>query len=77
MPMTLTQIESEAAKLNARQRAILIDRISATLPVDKDIENEWMEEAARRHESIVSGQCKAKDAKTVLRNIRKRLASAK
>ena len=77
MPMTLTQIESEAAKLNSRQRAILVDRLSATLPVDKSIEAEWMEEAVRRHESLASGCCKAKSAKTVLCNIRKRLASAK
>jgi len=77
MPMTLTQIEREAAKLDIKQRSLLVDRLVSTLPVDKDIEQSWLEEAERRHKSLVSGQCKTKSAKSVFRAIRKRLASSK
>jgi len=77
MPMTLTQIEREAAKLNSHQRAILVDRLSATLPVSKKLEAVWMEEAARRHASYKAGRSKARPVKDAMRDIRKAISKAK
>ena len=77
MPMTLTQIESEAAKLDVRQRTILVDHISSTLPVSAELESIWMEEAARRHASYKAGHSKARPVKDAMRDIRKAISNAK
>lgn len=57
-------------------RKILLRDWPHDTPV-KCIEQGWLAEAARRHESIASGQYNPKCAKKVLRDIRKRLPSDK
>jgi len=81
----LKLLESPIAKQSANckfsreelyDRKILLRDWPHGTPVEC-IEQDWLVEAARRHESIVSGQCNAKCAKKVLRDIRKRLPSDK
>jgi putative addiction module component (TIGR02574 family) len=56
MSMTVDQVEEEAMKLSAEERARLIVRLEATLDVDDEIEETWIEEAERRLEEMHSGQ---------------------
>ena len=77
MPMTLTQIESEAVKLNAKERSMLIDHLTQTLPIPPELEAVWLEEANRRHESLVAGKSKARPAEDVMRDLRKAIAKRK
>ena len=56
MSLTIDQVEEEAMKLSAEERARLIVRLEATLDVDDEVEEAWIEEAERRLEEVRSGK---------------------
>ena len=56
MSTTIDQVEEEAMKLSAEERAQLIIRLEASLDIDEEIEQAWLEEAERRLEEMRSGK---------------------
>jgi len=66
------QIESEAMKLSARERARLAERLISSLDdeVDADAETAWIREGERRLDELRSGKVKGRSAASVFRKAR-------
>jgi putative addiction module component (TIGR02574 family) len=66
------QIESEAMKLSARERARLAERLIASLDeeVDTDTEAAWIREGERRLDELRSRKVKGRSAASVFRRAR-------
>ena len=66
------QIESEAMKLSARERARLAERLISSLDeeVDADTETAWIREGERRLDELRSGKVKGRSAASVFRRAR-------
>lgn len=77
MPMTLDQLEAEARRLPAHERARLIERLAATLDEDEadlaSVERAWIEEADRRYRRYLAGETEAVPAADALARVRARL----
>lgn len=71
--MTTEQLEQEALKLPAEQRARLAERPIASLDVDAEIEKEWLAEVRRRDAELDSGSIAAIPMEDALSAARERL----
>lgn len=73
--MTIEELESEALKLDASERAKLAARLLRSLEELSDAENErlWAEEAQRRHDELAAGRVSERCATDVFRDVRARL----
>jgi hypothetical protein len=75
MASPMRQLESNALRLPARQRALLAERLISSLDevTDPDAEKLWVEEAERRLEELCSGTAKSRPAESVFRKARSTL----
>ncbi len=75
MHKSLGEIEKEAPALPLRERALLVERLLATLDrgEDDDVEGPWLEEAERRYREYRSGRTGAKPADRVFELAMKRI----
>ena len=66
------QVESEAMKLSARERARLAERLISSLDeeVDADAEAAWIREGERRLDELRSAKVKGRSAASVFRRAR-------
>ena len=55
MPTTFADLESQALRLTPEDRALLADRLLASLAPDATIEEEWAVESQRRLAELESG----------------------
>jgi putative addiction module component (TIGR02574 family) len=55
MTPTVETVEAEALQLTPAERALLVERLIATLDADPEIEAAWAAEVERRHAEIESG----------------------
>lgn len=65
---TLKQCESQALKLEPKERALLAEHLIASLDHNSESENEnlWIAESEKRYEMYKKGKISARPAKTVL-----------
>jgi putative addiction module component (TIGR02574 family) len=56
MAPTIESVEADALQLSERERFELIERLSASLPMDPEIEAAWALEIKRRLEDLASGR---------------------
>ena len=56
MPDQLENVEAQALKLTAKDRARLADRLIASLFEDHEVEEAWAAEVERRIEEVESGR---------------------
>jgi len=70
--MTLTDLESEALRLDARSRARLAERLLGSLDdlSEAEIEELWLDEAERRERAWDAGEVEGVPAEQVLRELR-------
>lgn len=54
MSLTIESVESEALQLSAAERALLVERLIASLDADPEVEAAWATEVERRHAEIES-----------------------
>jgi putative addiction module component (TIGR02574 family) len=75
MPRNVAQIDKEASELSQHDRALLVERLLATLDqgADVDAEELWLEEAERRYQDYRTGKIGAKPAAQVFEDVRKRM----
>ena len=75
MATTLEQCEMNAKKLPLRERALLIRRLIEGLDEldEQNLEQLWLQEAARRFKEFKAGNIKARPAKDVFGDARTRL----
>ena len=71
--MTTDQLEQEALKLPAEQRARLAERLIASLDADAEIEKEWLAEVKRRDAELDAGAVAAIPMEDALASARERL----
>lgn len=55
MSSTVEALEAQALQLPAPERALLVERLIASLDADPEIEEAWAAEVERRHAEIESG----------------------
>jgi putative addiction module component (TIGR02574 family) len=55
MTPTIETVEADALQLSATDRALLVERLIASLDADPEIEEAWAAEVERRHAEIESG----------------------
>jgi putative addiction module component (TIGR02574 family) len=55
MPPTIETVEAEAMQLTTAERALLVERLIASLDADPEVEAAWAAEVERRHAEIESG----------------------
>ena len=55
MTPTVETVEAEALQLTPAERALLVERLIASLDADPEIEAAWAAEVERRHTEIESG----------------------
>ena len=72
--MDLTELEEQLLKLDAADRARLAEKLLESLETLSDKENEqvWLEEAARRDAELDADPSKGRPAEAVLRDARAR-----
>ena len=70
MSSQLEEIEAQALKLSAEERAQLADRLVTSLFEDHGIEAAWAEEVERRIEAIEKGQSKLVPAAEAITRVR-------
>ena len=56
MPTPLDELEAQALKLPAEERAELVDRLISSLFEDHEIESAWATEVEHRTEALESGR---------------------
>ena len=71
--MTTDQLEQEALKLPAEQRARLAERLIASLDCEGELEKEWLAEVKRRDSELDDGAVAAIPMEDALASARKRL----
>ncbi len=69
MSMALDTIEAEVMNLSASERSYLLDRLTASLAADADIQAAWAAEAARRSAQIDSGEVETIPGDVVFANL--------
>lgn len=70
--MTVDQIESEALKLSAAQRARLAERLIASLETESETESAWSDEVRSRDAELESGEVEAIPLADALKAVRDR-----
>jgi putative addiction module component (TIGR02574 family) len=55
MAPTIATVEAEALRLTSAERALLVERLIASLEVDPEAEAAWAAEVERRHAEIERG----------------------
>lgn len=70
--MTLDQLEQEALKLSAEERARLAERIISSLDVEAEIEQQWLAEVRRRDVELDDGDVAAIPMEDALSSVRER-----
>ena len=55
MAPTIETVEADALQLTPAERALLVERLIASLDADPEIEAAWAAEVERRHAEIESG----------------------
>ena len=55
MSATIESLEAEALQLSLSERALLIERLIASIDADPDVEEAWFAEVERRNAEIESG----------------------
>ncbi|HZO30927.1 MAG TPA: addiction module protein [Chloroflexota bacterium] len=55
MTPTVETVEAEALQLTPAERALLVERLIASLDADPEVEAAWAAEVERRHAEIESG----------------------
>lgn len=55
MAPTVETIEADALQLSLAERALLVERLIASLDADPDVEAAWEAEIERRHTEIENG----------------------
>lgn len=55
MSATVESLEAEALQLSLSERALLIERLIASIDADPDVEEAWFAEVERRNAEIESG----------------------
>lgn len=55
MSSNVETLEAEAMRLSASERALLIERLIASLDVDGEVEEAWAAEVERRNAEIEAG----------------------
>lgn len=55
MSLPLATLEAEALLLTAAERALLVERLIASLDADPEVEDAWAAEVERRNAEIESG----------------------
>jgi len=75
MERTLGEVEGYAMELSLQDRALLVERLLATLDPGEDINAEelWLEEAERRYQEYRAGRVASKPANQVFDEAMKRL----
>ena len=75
MTPNLKKCEAQALELSPGERAILAERLLASLDALDDAENErlWIEEAERRYREYKKGNISSRPAADVLRDARSRI----
>ena len=75
MSKELTEVEQEARRLSASERAKLAHSLIASLDVGEDVDAEeaWLAEAERRYQAYREGKIEAKPAKAVFDQARPKL----
>ncbi len=75
MERTLGEVEGYAMELSVQDRALLVERLLATLDPGEDINAEelWLEEAERRYQEYRAGRVASKPANQVFDEAMKRL----
>jgi putative addiction module component (TIGR02574 family) len=56
MPPTVETVEAAALQLTAPERALLVERLIASLDADPEVEAAWAAEVERRNAEIERGQ---------------------
>jgi predicted GTPase len=73
--MRFDAIEAQVLSLPPEARSLLLDRLVSSLETDADWEQSWLAEAKRRDEEIESGKVALLDGKTVIEELRAKLAA--
>ncbi len=68
--MTADQIELEALKLPAPQRARLAERLISSLDEESEVEKEWLVEVRRRDTELDSGEVEGIPLEDALSSVR-------
>lgn len=55
MSATVESLEAEALQLSLSERALLIERLIASIDADPDVEEAWFAEVERRNAEIENG----------------------
>lgn len=73
--MTADELESQAMKLSACERALLAEHLLASLEEEEgaDVEAAWLNEARKRRRAYRKGQISAVDAESAIKDARARL----
>ena len=69
--MSIQEIESQALRLPASQRALLAQHLIASLDEADETEQDWAQEAARRSDALASGEAEAVSAENVFADARR------
>ena len=70
MSTTLEQIQADAMKLSAEERAELADRLWVSLARQDEIDQAWAEEIERRVRQLDSGEVETIPAEAVIAELR-------
>ena len=70
VPLTVDQIELEALKLPAPQRARLAERLISSLDDESEIEKEWLVEVRRRDAELDSSEVEGIPLEDALSSVR-------
>jgi putative addiction module component (TIGR02574 family) len=73
MSTPLEALEAEVLGLSPNDRSRLLDKLIASLEVDREIEEAWMREAKRRDDEIESGAAEPLSLDDVLSKLRAEL----
>ena len=73
--MTAEELESQAMQLSVRERALLAERLLASLEEadGADVEAAWLDEARRRRRAFRNGEISAVTAESAIRDARAKL----
>ena len=75
MARNLKNVENDAMQLSQWERALLVERLLATLDIGEDVDAEelWLREAERRYQEYRAGRIESKPAKQVFEDANKHL----
>lgn len=73
MTTTFETLEAEALKLAPAERSRLLERLIASLDVDAEVEEAWVQEADRREAALDSGAVAEVSGPEAMQRLRARL----